>query len=100
MAAHRRLQEELGFDCKIKKIFDFIYHAKLDNGLMEHEFDHVFLGHYDGPINFDEDEMSAVLFMPLSGIKYLLEKNPKTFTAWFVLAFPRVEQALNDLALN
>ena len=46
-AGRRRLMEEMGFDCEIEKIFDFIYKAELDQGLTEHEFDHVLFGRYN-----------------------------------------------------
>jgi isopentenyl-diphosphate delta-isomerase len=39
-----RLNEELGFNTDIEKLFDFIYQASFDNGLTEYEFDHVFAG--------------------------------------------------------
>ena len=43
-AAHRRLNEEMGMECKLELKFNFIYKAQLDNNLYEHEFDHVFFG--------------------------------------------------------
>ncbi len=46
-SAHRRLQEEMGFDCELKEIFNFKYKADFDNGLVEHEFDHVIIGYHD-----------------------------------------------------
>ena len=47
-AAHRRLKEEMGFDCEIKEIFSFTYRVKFDNNLFENEYDHAFLGKFDG----------------------------------------------------
>src|SRR5215468_430433 len=41
-AALRRLKEEMGFETSLKKAFDFVYKTSFDNGLTEHEFDHVF----------------------------------------------------------
>src|SRR5205085_1876666 len=49
-AAERRLYEEMGFTTKLEKAFDFIYRTEFDNGLTEHEFDHVYTGEYDGEI--------------------------------------------------
>ena len=43
-AANRRLEEEMGIITSLKKCFDFVYHAKLENDLIEHEYDHVFVG--------------------------------------------------------
>jgi len=47
-AAHRRLQEEMGFDCSLREVFSFLYKKSFDNGLTEHELDHVFFGKFDG----------------------------------------------------
>jgi isopentenyl-diphosphate delta-isomerase len=60
MAAKRRLQEELGFGTGLEKIFDFTYKTEFDNGLTEYEFDHVFVGWYDGLVDFDMTEVAAV----------------------------------------
>src|SRR5450830_1635175 len=50
-SAHRRLQEEMGFDCELDEIFSFKYKTVFDNGLTENEYDHVFVGKYnDEPI--------------------------------------------------
>src|SRR5690349_15951298 len=56
-SAVKRLSEELGFQTTIEKAFEFLYKADFDNGLTEHEFDHVFIGHYDGDINFCPEEV-------------------------------------------
>ena len=57
-AANRRLSEEMGFTTKLSPAFTFIYNAKFDNGLTEHEFDHVFTGIYDGEIKIDAAEVN------------------------------------------
>ncbi|WP_343700857.1 isopentenyl-diphosphate Delta-isomerase [Chitinophaga sp.] len=93
-AAHRRLQEEMGFDCDLQEVFSFTYRAALDNGLTEHEFDHVFLGVYDGAITPDTEEVLAHRFLPVSAIRRLLAEEPDTFTHWFHLAFPKIEEYL------
>lgn len=82
-AAHRRLKEELGFDTELSKAFDFIYKTSFDNGLTEHEFDHVFTGVYDGEIHFNKEEVKAVEYKSVEGIKELIEKKPGMFTEWF-----------------
>ncbi len=90
-AARRRLQEELGFETELEKIFDFIYKASLDGGLTEHELDHVLAGIYDGPVVFNTEEVMEVKYMKMKRVRALLEKEPENFTAWFPLAFPKVE---------
>lgn len=89
-AAERRLEEELGFTTPLHKIFDFTYHAPFDNGLTEHEFDHVFIGNYDSEIIPDASEVKAYCFKTLEEIDRDLQLQPQHYTAWFHLAFPKV----------
>lgn len=90
-AAFRRLQEEMGFTTGLEKIFDFVYQAEFDNGLTEHEFDHVFAGEYEGPIEFDKQEVMDYCYKSLEDIRLMLKEHPQKFTQWFHLAFPRIE---------
>ena len=91
-AAHRRLMEELGFDTTIEKIFDFVYKAKFDNGLTEHEFDHVFAGEYEGKLNVDTGEVNDFCYKEIQEIKNTMETHPQKYTAWFHIAFPKIEE--------
>ncbi|MBS1596800.1 MAG: isopentenyl-diphosphate Delta-isomerase [Bacteroidetes bacterium] len=92
MAAQRRLHEELGFVTSIEEIFDFIYKSSFENGLTEYEFDHVFIGIYDGNIEPDQKEVSDFCFKSLDEIKSSLTSQPAKYTAWFHIAFPMVEK--------
>ncbi len=89
-AASRRLQEEMGFSTGLKKIFHFIYKTGFENGLYEHEFDHVFAGEYNGPVQYNKDEVNDVCYKSLSEISAWLLRQPEQFTHWFRLAFPGV----------
>ena len=91
-AATRRLKEELGFQTPIKKIFDFIYKAEFENGLTEYEFDHVFAGVFDGDVETNSDEVMDISYQSVAAIKHSLNNNPEQFTAWFHIAFPKVEE--------
>ncbi len=86
-AAHRRLVEEMGFDCDLNYKFDFIYKANLDNGLTEHELDHVFIGVYDGEPQLNPDEVMAYRWVEMDDLKKDMEKNPQNYTAWFKIIF-------------
>ncbi|MEO6721169.1 MAG: isopentenyl-diphosphate Delta-isomerase [Ferruginibacter sp.] len=97
-AAKKRLREEMGFEAELQKAFDFIYMAPFENGLTEHEFDHVFVGIYDGKINPDPDEVSAFCYKSVNEIRELLQAHPANYTAWFKIAFPKVEAYLASLA--
>jgi len=95
-AAHRRLAEEMGFDCEIDKIFDFIYKAKLDKGLSEHEFDHVFIGVFKGNPIINTDEVKSWKWMKMENISNDMKMNPENYTVWFKIAFERVYGYLNE----
>lgn len=94
-AARRRLKEELGFETPVEKIFDFVYQAGFDNGLTEHEFDHVFAGTYEGAIDPDPEEVMATCYRTITAIKDSMEAEPRQYTAWFRIAFPKIEHWWN-----
>ena len=86
-AAHRRLQEEMGFDCDLEFKFSFIYKAHLDNNLTEHELDHVFIGTYNDEPKLNPEEVMAYRWFDLMDLKKDIEKNPQNYTAWFKIIF-------------
>ncbi|HEX8316237.1 MAG TPA: isopentenyl-diphosphate Delta-isomerase [Flavisolibacter sp.] len=90
-AAERRLNEELGFVTSLKKIFAFTYKADVENNLVEHEYDHVFAGEYDGEIKPNSEEVAAFAYHSMEEIGLLIEEKPAAFTTWFKLAFPQIE---------
>lgn len=91
-AAIRRLDEELGIAPSVEKLFHFIYKAEVENGLVEHELDHVFTGHYNGALQPNPEEVAACRYMEMTEIAAALAQHPQQFTAWFRLIFPRMEQ--------
>jgi isopentenyl-diphosphate delta-isomerase len=99
-ASHRRLVEEMGFDCPLEEIFSFTYQASFDNGLTEYEFDHVLVGTYDGAVAPDQAEVQAHRYLPLDRIRALLHEEPDTFTHWFHLAFPKIVEYLEKQDTN
>ena len=93
-AAHRRLREELGFDCPLVERFRFEYRAtSAAEGLTEHELDHVFTGVHEGEIRLDPGEVAAVRWIERTALEQELRERPETFTPWFKLALERVEAA-------
>jgi isopentenyl-diphosphate delta-isomerase len=91
-AALRRLQEELGFTTPVEKAFHFTYKAAFDNGLTEHEFDHVFVGLYEGAMLLNAEEVSAVHYKSMDAIAVELETMPHMYTEWFKIAFPLLRE--------
>lgn len=97
-AAEIRLQEEMGFNTELKKVFHFIYKAPFDNGLTEHEFDHVFTGIYDGDIIPNADEVSDYCFKTVEEVKSSIQSHPQKYTEWFKIAFPKMEAYLETVS--
>ncbi len=94
-AAHRRLQEEMGFDCPLSYMYKFQYFANLDNDMIEHEMDHIFVGTYNGTIIPDPDEVSSYAYMTLDDISSRIQQEPQTFTIWFKIIFQHYLDHLN-----
>ena len=91
-AALRRLGEELGIMTPVQKAFHFTYKAAFDNGLTEHEFDHVFVGLFHEQLHINPEEVAAVTYKSMDTIEQELERMPDQYTAWFKIAFPLVKQ--------
>jgi len=89
-AAHRRLREEMGFDCALRHAFSFQYRADLGAGLQEHELDHVFLGVWDGHPEPDAEEVQAWRYVELDELRRELRDHPSRFTVWFRIAMRRI----------
>jgi isopentenyl-diphosphate delta-isomerase len=83
-AALRRLGEELGFDCPLEEFGTITYRAELDQGLVEHEFVHVFRGTFDGAIAAAPEEVSEVRWITPAALLSAFDDTPEIFTAWFV----------------
>ena len=91
-AAYRRVREELGCDAvDLREIAAFVYRAEFDNGLCEHEFDHVFVG-WLGKDKLDKEPMpnpeeaSQMEFVDVEEIMNDVLKNPGKYAAWFMPA--------------
>lgn len=93
-AGKRRLQEEMGFSTDLKEVFSFIYKAPFDNGLTEHELDHVMIGYYDDAPKLNREEAEAYKWMPLEDVKKDIEENPQLYTAWFKIIFKKSYEKL------
>ena len=86
-AANRRLYEEMGIKTSLRKVFDFIYKAELDNNLTENEFDHVFYGVYNNDPVINIEEADDFKWIDMETLKNDIDNNPEQFTVWFKIAF-------------
>ena len=82
-AANRRLMEEMGMHCDLKHAFSFTYRAELDQGLTEHEFDHVFIGVSNDSPKPNPEEVSDWKYLPMTAIQSEINTHPQNFTEWF-----------------
>jgi isopentenyl-diphosphate Delta-isomerase len=95
-AGHRRLNEEMGFDTALTFAVSFIYKAPFDNGLTEHELDHVLLGQYEGEPIINTEEVSEWKWMPMENLKIDLIEHPENYTVWFKIIFDKYCQHLES----
>jgi len=107
-ASHRRLYEEMGFDCDLHGTFAFVYYAELEGGLREHEYDHVLVGKFDGVPMPSSHEVDDWRWIDPRTLQIELQQNPQMYTSWLRVAFdmlwPRIESQIErnaeDLATN
>lgn len=90
-AAHRRLQEEMGFDCPLQKVLEFTYRAELDKGMIEHEYDHLFIGSYSEEPSLNPDEAMAWKWMRIDDLSADIQDHPERYTAWFKIIWKQFE---------
>jgi isopentenyl-diphosphate Delta-isomerase len=90
-AAHRRLGEELGFDCPLDFAFSFTYRAEVGPTLVEHEFDHVFIGRSDVEAQPDPAEIAAVRWIDVPEVVRDVAERPERYSLWFAVALAEMK---------
>lgn len=93
-AVSRRIREELGITCNCKEEFKFRYRIEFDNGLIENEIDHVFIGHYNGKVFPNQDEAEEICWITLEKLNKEMGENPEDFTYWFKILMKQTEMQL------
>ena len=88
-AGKRRLFEEMGFEVDLSETTSFIYRAPFDNGLTEHELDHILVGHFDGEPDLNPAEVASWKWMALEDVRNDIEKQPELYTEWFKIIFDK-----------
>lgn len=94
-AGERRLMEEMGFTTPLKDSISFIYKAPFDNGLTEHEYDHILLGDFNDEPNINPEEVAAYKWVELDELKSDIANNPQEYTAWFKIIFDKFYNHIN-----
>mgnify|MGYP000051689030 FL=1 len=98
-AGSRRLFEEMGFQTDLKELFHFIYKAPFDNGLTEHELDHVMIGYYNDAPSINPEEVEDWKWMPIEAVKSDIQNNPDLYTIWFKIIFDQFYHFLEEHTL-
>lgn len=98
-AGKRRLEEEMGFKTELKELFHFIYKAPFDNGLTEHELDHVMIGYSNEEPNINQEEVESWKWMKIEDIKNDMELHPEIYTVWFKIIFDKFYHYLENHTL-
>lgn len=96
-AINRRLREEMGMLCETDFAFSFIYQANLENGLSEHEFDHVYFGTTDLKPIIEQTEVKDWKYISLKDLAADIDANPQNYTAWLKICLPTVIKIKNEV---
>lgn len=94
-AVRRRLNEEVGAVCPCKEIGQFIYYHQFEQNLYEYEYDHVFLGEYEGTVSPDPEEIMDMAWVDVDELSKSLVTSPHLYTVWFLTAAPMVIRELS-----
>ncbi|TCC89171.1 isopentenyl-diphosphate Delta-isomerase [Pedobacter frigiditerrae] len=89
-AAHRRLKEEMGMSCELSYGFNFIYKASVNEGILEHEFDHVYFGISDDLPEINTEEVSDYKYLAIEDLAQDLSHKPDSYTEWLKICFNKV----------
>lgn len=90
-AAHRRLQQEMGFTCPLNDEFSIIYYSRFSNNLIEHEYDHVIFGYYNHEPVINPSEVHHWKWISVSDLVRDAELNPHYYTVWFRIILERLQ---------
>jgi isopentenyl-diphosphate Delta-isomerase len=89
-AARRRLQEEMGMSCDLEDVFSFTYRSEFDDGLIEYEIDHVFIGYSNKGPQINPEEVEDSKFVSPAAVQDAILASPELYTTWFRLSFEQV----------
>ncbi|MES3629771.1 MAG: isopentenyl-diphosphate Delta-isomerase [Longimonas sp.] len=96
-AVQRRMQEEMGFQCDLHPAFRFTYRAVLSDTMIEHEYDHVFIGKATPDVHPNPDEVQDWAWMEPAVLINDINEHPDRYTAWFRICIERVLRAAHTL---
>lgn len=95
-SAHDRLYYEMGIRCDLEKVFSFIYNTPVENNLIEHELDHVFIGYTNVEPVPNPEEVESYKWISIARLNQEMKENPELYTFWFRTALPKVLEKINE----
>ncbi len=95
-SVRRRLEEEMNFHCEVYPAFEFLYRNEFENGLIEFEYDHVYIGHFEGEPFPEPKEVNDYAWSPWKDVLDDLSQNPDNYTYWFAIAYPKVIEYMKN----
>ena len=96
IAVMRRLEQELGFECPLRYLYKFTYHARFGDVGSEREYCWVYCGYYDGPVDVNVSEIADWRFVNINDLNEELGTNPERFTPWFKLEWAHIQEHYLD----
>ena len=93
-AGKRRLFEEMGFEVELYNFDSFIYNAYFENGLIEHEFDHILVGIFDGTPLINKNEVNDYKWITFDKLQNEIYSSPQNYTVWFRIIFEKYKLSL------
>jgi isopentenyl-diphosphate Delta-isomerase len=99
-AIDRRLIEEMGMSCKTNFAFSFIYKTKFENGLTEHEFDHVYFGVTDDSPRPVKSEVKNYKYMSIESLEMDIMIHPENYTEWMKICLPQLKKHFKEYFVN
>lgn len=84
-SAHKRLQEEMGFDCELKEIFCQTYKAFMNNGITEYEYGHILAGRSNATPRINPMEVQDCRWVTVTSLCEDILRFPDQYTQWLKL---------------
>jgi isopentenyl-diphosphate delta-isomerase len=91
-AASRRLKEEMGITCMLTPLRSLVYRAVVGDGLIEHEYVHLFAGSWCGEVEPHPEEAEAHWWCSFESLGQEFADQPDSFTAWLPLYLTDLRQ--------
>ncbi|MGD2008281.1 MAG: isopentenyl-diphosphate Delta-isomerase [Cellvibrionales bacterium] len=97
-ATHRRLQEELGIQTTLTRLYQFEYCAHFGDVGSEHELCAVYVGCFDEPIPIipHPEEVAAWDWFEIEYIDSWVLNRPQQLTPWFLMEWQALRQQHSD----